>query len=285
MFQTILSAIVLAAGVIYALYILIDSYRDRETVKALPGDLRKLIPLEVIVYFISSLGVSDILQNTLVVNRYRLCRDEELPGTLVGSGIVPGAIIAFGLLRAGTDIDTTTMLVCCMTLLAGVHTGGRLVAGMDGKKIKTIMKIALLVSFVFLVVKIVVSAGAAGTGSGLSGWMLAVAAVICFFTGVFNMFGIPMKPTWTAMFLIMGLSPIVVLTLTLVFGSLTPISGGIHIIRSGKYQKKMFLAAVTGGSAGAVLGTALAVSLPAAVLNVLLIGVMLIAIISMFRKK
>ena len=66
MFQTILSAIVLAAGVIYALYILIDSYRDRETVKALPGDLRKLIPLEVIVYFISSLGVSDILQNTLV---------------------------------------------------------------------------------------------------------------------------------------------------------------------------------------------------------------------------
>lgn len=284
MFQTVLSAIVLAAGVIYAVYILIDSYRNLEAVKALPGRLAVLIPLELAVYFISSLGVSDILQNTLVVNRFKLCRDEELPGTLVGSGIVPGAVIAFNLLRAGTQIDMKTTLICAATLLCGVYTGGRLVSGMDGKKIRTIMKAALIVSFVFLVIKMIVSAGAAGSASGLSGILLVLAAVICFFTGVFNMFGIPMKPTWTAMFLIMGLSPIVVLTLTLVFGAITPISGGINIMRSGKYQKKMFLASVLGGTAGAILGTTLAVSIPSGVLNVLLIGVMLVAIISMFKK-
>jgi len=285
MFQTILSAIVLAAGVLYALYFLIDSYRDRETVKTLSGDLRKLIPIELIVYFISSLGVSDILQNTPVVNRYRLCRDEELPGTLVGCGIVPGAIMAFGLLRAGTEIGFKTVAVCGVFLLAGVITGGRLVSKMGGRRIKQIMQIALVVSFVFLIVKIIVSSGSAGTGTGLSGISLLIAVVVCFFSGIFNMFGIPMKPTWTAMFLIMGLSPIVVLTLTLVFGAIAPLTGGINIIRSGKYNKKMVFAAVTGGSAGAILGTAFAVSLPAAVLNVLLIGVMLIAIISMFRKK
>ena len=264
MFQKILSAAVLTAGMLYALYILIDSYRDREAVKAMPGDLRRLIPLEVIVFFISSLGVSDILQNTLVVNHYRLCSDENMPGTLIGSGIVPGSIIAFKLLRAGTPLDVRLIIICCITL---------------------IMRAALIVSFAFLVIKIIVSAGAAGTGTGLGGIKLAVAAAVCFFTGMFNMFGIPMKPTWTALFLIMGLSPIIVLTLTLVFGSITPISGGVSILRNGKYQKKMFLAGVTGGSAGAVLGTAFAVTLPAAVLNVLLIGVMLIAIISMFRKK
>ena len=45
------------------------------------------------------------------------------------------------------------------------------------------------------------------------------------------------------------------------------------------------LSALTFGSLGAIVGTALAISIPALVLNVVLIAVMLIAIVSMMRSK
>ncbi len=111
-----------------------------------------------------------------------------------------------------------------------------------------------------------------------------MAAVVCFASGLLNMFGIPMKPTWTALFLILGLSPLATLTIVLVMGALSPISGGAEVVRRGNYSRPMAVCAVTGGSVGAVLGTVLAVSLPATLLNIILLAVMLLAIITMFRR-
>jgi len=74
------------------------------------------------------------------------------------------------------------------------------------------------------------------------------------------------------------------LTMILIIGSLTPISGGVSVVKSGLYQKKIVLAALTFGSLGAIVGTALAISIPALVLNVVLIAVMLIAIVSMVKN-
>ncbi|MBO5666954.1 MAG: hypothetical protein J6S45_05850, partial [Firmicutes bacterium] len=144
--------------------------------------------------------------------------------------------------------------------------------------------VALIASFVLVIVKTVVSAGAVGTATSLPMGKLILAAALCFATGAINMFGIPMKPTWTAMFLILGLSPIVTLTLVLVVAGLCPLSGGINVIRRGVYHRKQVLCAVTFGSLGALIGTSLAVSIPANILNVVLLGVMLIAIITMFKK-
>ncbi|MBQ4505108.1 MAG: hypothetical protein II983_05490, partial [Firmicutes bacterium] len=62
------------------------------------------------------------------------------------------------------------------------------------------------------------------------------------------------------------------------------LSGGINVIRRGVYHRKQVFCAVTFGSLGALIGTSLAVSIPSNILNVVLLGVMLIAIITMFKK-
>ena len=98
------------------------------------------------------------------------------------------------------------------------------------------------------------------------------------------MLGVPTKPAATALLLLLGMSPLSTLTLTLVLGCITPMSGGAAIVRSARYNRKMVLAAMTSGSAAAILGCILAVSLDAMLLNILLIAVMLIAIVSIFRK-
>ena len=130
----------------------------------------------------------------------------------------------------------------------------------------------------------ILSAGRTGTATGLVPWQLCLAAAVCFGTALLNMFGVPMKPTWTALFLILGLSPLATLTMVLVLGALCPLSGGAEVVRRRNYSQKMAVCAVSGGAVGAVLGTVFAVSIPAMALNVILLAVMLLAIIAMFKK-
>ena len=87
-----------------------------------------------------------------------------------------------------------------------------------------------------------------------------------------------------AMFLLLGLSPLHTLTLLLVMCCIGPFGGAVPVLKSGNYHQKLACAAVLGGSLGAVLGSLLAISLPAALLNILLLAVMLIAIVSIFRE-
>ncbi len=285
MFQKILGFAVLAIGAVYAVVILRSLYKDKEGFLAARGDLRLTAAAEFLVFAISCLGVSDFLLNTLVAKRFDLADDRDLPGTMVGCTIVPSSLIACILLnRSSGGLDTLTLVLCAVCVMTGSVFGSRLVAGMDGAKIRMIMKIALIASLVFLIIKMIVSAGLTGTAAGLSGFKLILAAALCFFAGVVNMFGIPMKPTWTALFLIMGLSPLATLTMVLVLGAMTPLTGAVNVLKAGHYQKKMVGSAVVTGTMGALLGALTAVSIPGTTLNVTLVTVMLIAIVSMFKK-
>ena len=76
------------------------------------------------------------------------------------------------------------------------------------------------------------------------------------------MLGVPMKPAGTAMFLLLGLSPLNTLTLLLVMCCIGPFGGAVPVLKSGNYHQKLVCAAVLGGSLGAVLGSLLALSLP-----------------------
>ena len=57
-----------------------------------------------------------------------------------------------------------------------------------------------------------------------------------------NMFGVPLKPPAIAMFLLMGLSPMNTLILVLAMAVVSPMAGGIQVLRSGLYHGKIALA-------------------------------------------
>ncbi len=285
MYQRILGDSMLAVGLIYGAALLISAFRNREAVRAERGSLAALAAMEIPVFFCASMGISDYLIHTLLIRRLNLVSDDRhLPGTLVACCLLPGAIFAWTLLRVENPVDIVTLAVCGACVMAGALAGTQVTGRLSGALIGRIMRIALIVSFLVLVGKIALSSGETGTAMGLSGPRLYIAGVLCFLTALINMFGIPMKPTWTALFLILGMSPLATLTMVLVLGALCPLSGGVEVIRRGNFSRPMAVCAVTGGSAGAVLGAVLAVSLPAAALNIILLAVMLLAIITMFRR-
>ena len=284
MVQQILSAAILTAGLLYGAAILVLSWRDRAQMRAERGNWLMLCGAEFLISLCACVGISDFLPNTLLIKHAKLTGDREIPGTLVGCGLLPGAIIASSLLRSSGPISPLMLTLCGLCVVAGGSLGARLVSRFDGAAVKRIMLIALILSFFVLIGRMILSAGAAGTATSLPLPLLLLAAVLCLVTAGVNMFGIPMKATWTALFLILGLSPMTALTLVLVLASLTPISGGVSVLKNGLYHRKAVLCSTIFGSVGALIGTAAAVSLPANVLNVILLAVMAIAIVTMAKK-
>ena len=55
-------------------------------------------------------------------------------------------------------------------------------------------------------------------------------------------------------------------------------------MKAGLYNRKLVLAAMTAGSLAALLGVMLAISMDPLLLNILLILVMLVAVVSIFKK-
>ena len=285
MLEQLLAYAILAIGIVYAIVILIISYKKWNLVQASPGKLGILAPVEVLIFILAGIGFPDYVMHTILAKQLKLSSDRDLPGTLVGCGIVPGAILSTMLLKKGADSDINTLIFCGIAIVIGSILGSLIIGKLDGEKIKRVMQIALVLSFVFFIVKIIVSSGAVGTEVALRGTRLYIVTALCFVTGLLNMIGVPMKPTRTAIFLIAGMSPMATVTAVVVLGSLAPISGGVAVLKQEIYQRKMVFAATMFGSIGAIIGALLVISIPALILNALLIGMMLIAIILMFRKN
>lgn len=283
--QEILGYIFLALGAIWAAVLLAIILRQKQTIRDEAGkSLPTMLITESVVYFLVTMGISDFLMNTIVFNRYKSGDTAILPGTVNLCAIVPGTIVAFTYLRSAEPLETTTLIICTACMIIGAVFGSIFLTGIDGSKLKKIIAAALVFSMCALIVKMIVSAGTTGSASGISGARLIIAVLVCLLCGLLNVMGVPCKPTLTALFLLLGLSPMCTLTLVLVMCGFSPLVAGIKFVRNGKYHKRTVLSALTAGTVTAVFGCLVMISLPALALNIVLLCVMLIAIISMFKN-
>ncbi len=283
MIQRLIGAMLLMLGIAYGFWILSTAIKEKEHVRAEQGRPAVLFVLEMAIYFLATLGISDFLLNTLLYKFLKLGEIKKLPGTLVTCGLTPGAVIAFVLLQVENPVELRTLIPCAAGITIGCAAGAKIVGGWSGARIKKILGFALIGSLIALIIRMIVSQGAAGEALGLSLPKLIFATVFAFFWGAVNMLGVPGKPAGTAVFLLLGLSPLATLTLILIMGCIGPMGGGIAVIKNRRYHQKLSSSAVIFGSIGAILGCLFTISVSAALLNVLLLIVMVIAIISMFR--
>ena len=282
--QHIIGVVFLAAGIIYAIYIIRDVMADREAFRSQPGTLRNTMIAEAIVYFFCTIGISDFVMNTIALRRLKLAEPETLPDCLITQGIVPGCFIAFLYLRNAPPVDVTTMLAFMGGLALGSFFGSRAVGKMKGEAIRKVLVVLLIAAMVALIVRMILSAGEPGTATALEGGKLVLLGVLTTIFGFTNMMGIPAKPFTTVAMMLLGLSPITTLTLLLGSVPISVVTGGINVVRRRRYNKKMAISAITAGCVTAFIGTALAISINAMVLNIILIAVIGVAVVSLVKK-
>ena len=282
--QYIIGTLFLAAGIIYAVYILKDAITDKAAFNAQPGNLKVIMIAETIVYFFCTIGISDFVMNTITIRQLKLAEPETLPDCLITAGIVPGAFISFLYMRNAGAMDNLTLLVFIICLAVGSFLGSRAVGQMKGETIRRAMVALLSLSVLVLIARMVMTQGAANTEVALRGAKLVILALTTLVFGFTNMLGIPAKPFLTTALLLLGLSPIATLVLILGAVPISVVTGGINVVRRKRYNKKHAVSAVTAGCAAAFVGCMLAISLNAAALNVILIAVIIVAIISLIKK-
>ncbi len=282
--QYIIGTLFLAAGIVYAVYILKDAITDKATFNAQPGNLKVIMIAETIVYFFCTIGISDFVMNTITIRRLKLAEPETLPDCLITAGIVPGAFISFLYMRNAGAMDNLTLLVFMICMAVGSFLGSRAVGQMKGETIRRAMVALLSLSVLVLIARMIMTQGAANTEVALRGAKLVILALTTLVFGFTNMLGIPAKPFLTTALLLLGLSPIATLALILGAVPVSVVTGGINVVRRKRYNKKHAVSAVTAGCAAAFVGCMLAISLNAAALNVILIAVIIVAIISLIKN-
>ncbi len=255
-----------------------------ESVKQEKGNFAVASLVEGIIFFCASFGFSDFILNTLFFKKTKLVDDAIIPGTLVTTYMIPGYFIAITYLTGKIDFDWLTLALCVIVNAAGGLIGSRLALKYDAAKIKKIIGYAMIFSMIALIIKLIVSSQSSGMASGLSPLQLVIALPIVFVISVLNMMGVPLKPPVMSMFLLMGMSPLATLTIIMTMCMVGPTIGGINYIKSGKYQKKIFLSGAIFGSLGTVLGGIFALNINPMILTVAMLVAMAVVSYSMLKK-
>ena len=281
--QQIIGWFFLVCAILYAIYIIKEIIKDRDAFKAQPGDLRKLLPSEFLVYVLATIGISDFVMNTIVIKKFRLADAESVPDTLITSGIVPGSVLAVVYLMKAGYVDPVMIIIMMAGLMISSYLGALAVGHMEGKFIKKAMVTMLVILLAVLIIKNQI-AGQPGDLTTLSGVKLVILAVSTLILGFVNMLGIPTKPFFTTIFLMLGLSPIATLALLLGTIPISVIAGGINVVKRRRYNSKLALSALSAGSLGAIIGCSLTITINQNILNILLIIVIMTAIVSLIKK-
>ena len=282
--QFMIGAFFLVAGIAYGLYMARSIWTDREWLRNAPGNLGTVIGLEAVVYFLCTIGVSDFLLNTIICQRLKLVGPEAQPDCNITATIVPSGIIAFVYLRDSASVDGLLLVLFIVCLIIGSIVGSQVVGHMKGDIIRKAMVVFLCVTLVCLVVRMILSAGAAPTATSLGGWKLAMMGLTAFVAGFINMLGIPAKPLIATVSLLLGLSPITTLAVTLGGLPTSCLVGGLRVMPKKNYSPKLILSAMTAGSLAAIAGCLMAISVNATVLNVMLLIVIAVAIVSLIKR-
>lgn len=284
MLKYALVGLIAALLVVFACVLAADLWRHRYRLCEEPGSPVLMGIMAPVVMFFATMGISDFVMNTLFFKKCRLVEDRCLPGTLVGAGTLPlGVVAAAYLLSAEVDIRLTA--VCMAGQSLGAWLGVGLVAGLDGRRIKKCVAWAMLVSAVFLVLRLAGVGGEGGNLTTLPPAGLALCGVAAFLLGMGNMLGMGAKAPYLSLLLMLGLSPACVLPVVMPSCTVSGVFGGIRYIRRGLYQRKVVLIYSLAGFIGVGAGFLFVMNLPQTILQVVMLGITVYTGISMLREK
>jgi uncharacterized membrane protein YfcA len=272
---------------IYAVLLARDLSKNRAKLRAEPGRTGLIAAVSPVILFIATLGVSDFVMNTLFFKKFNLVEDRRLPGALITSAALPlGAVAVVYLLRA--EVDITIVAVCMLCQAAGATVGVRLVAGFDGTMIKKVVGVAMLVSAVFLALRLFGVGGTHGTLTSFSTPKLVLCGVCALFLGVCNMMGMGAKAPYMSLLLTLGLSPDCVLPVVMTACTMSAVSGAIQYVQRDLFPRKITLIYSTVGFVGIALGFLLVTNLNQTVLQAVMLLITVYTGVTMLltrRKK
>lgn len=282
--QIILGMMALA----YLGFFIQDVWKHRKEIKN-PGWLQNIVNIiqGVVTNFLDTLGIGSFAPQTIIYQIFHLVPDESyIPGTLNVANTLP--VMFEGLIFLTiVEVESLTLIIMVTVAVLGGVLGARIISHLPVKKVQVVVAFALLATAILTVLRQVGYLDMLGTGNtdiGLRGLPLILAAVGVFVCGILQAIGVGFYAPCMAIVYLSGLNPLVAFPIMMVScAAVMPISS-IEFIRTSKYSKLMSIIIMISGLFGVYLAANFVKDLSLDVLVWIIVGVVIIASISMFRN-
>ena len=283
MTKIILILIVLINGT-FAVQFGRDFLKNRAAALQEPGNGLFLAGWSVLVFFLSTFGVSDFALSTIAYRTKKLVPDKKLPGTLNTQCVIPVAIMALAYITV-ISVDTATLVLCIIAQVSGAYIGPGIVVRLPVKVIRRFIGAGLLAAAFFIAAGNAALLPAGGSATALTGPKLAVAVVALFVFGALNNLGIGSYAPTMATIYALGISPAVAFPIMMGACTFSVPIGSMQFIRFGLYGRKITLYASLFGIIGVLTAVYVVKSLDISALRWVIAAVVLFAGLDILVKE
>jgi len=232
--------------------------------------------------FFDTLGIGSFAPTTAAFRARRLVRDELIPGTL-NVGHTPPTIVQAIIYITAIAVDRQTLALLIGASVVGAWFGAGIVSGWDKRRIQRGMAMALLVTAVFIVLRMTGIFPGGGDALGLHGVPLVAAVLGNTLLGALMTLGIGLYAPCMAMISLLGMNPVT--AFPIMMGScafLMPLAS-IRFMKAGAFSPRPALGLALGGIPAVLIAAFIVKSLPLVAVRWLVVVVVLYAAFGLLR--
>ena len=239
----------------------------------------------IIANFLDVFGIGSFATTSAAFKLGKSVRDGDIPGTMTAGDTIPICLEAF-LFAKLAGVDGLTLGVLIVAAMAGAFIGSSLVTKLNIQGVRLMMGVGMIILGIVMALRVfaVGPFGLEGSGLGLSGGKLIIAALVQFLLGILMNIGVGLYAPCMALCCGLGMS--VTATLPIVMGSaalLMAYGNGPQFIRAGKFDPLAVITQIVGGSAGVLIAYFFVKSLDVKYITMAITLVVLVTAVMFFR--
>lgn len=276
----ILLALVVLVNGVFALRFLMDLKSHWHETLHEPGSPVAMSISQLVIYFLSTMGISDFAIGASVYPGLKWVDAKRLPGTLNTACVIPVATMALCYVSS-VKVDLWTLIVPIIAQVVGAYISPRYVAKLPARTIKKLVIIGLIVSGLMIFAGLMGWLPSGGDASSLAMPQLIILGVLSFIYGALNNMGIGSYPLTMATVYALGLSPLAAFPIMMGACTFSVPIGSMQFIKLDCYSRKITLFSATAGVIGVLIAAFVVTSLNMTLLKWLAILVIAYSAITM----
>lgn len=282
--KDILLILIVLVNSYFAFVLIKDLINKRKETMAEPASTSALPFTSAIIFFLSTIGISDFAISTGLYPKLNWTTVKKLPGTLNTQCTIPVAIMALAYIRS-IEVGTLTLAVCIISQVIGSYFGAKFAIKLPADKLKLFIGAGMLIAAGIIVGGLLGWLPKGGEATELSGVKLVIAAVLLAIFGALNNIGIGSYALTMITVYLLGMSPAVSFPIMMGAATFSVPVGSLQFVKSGQYSRKITLFTSTFGVIGVLIAVFVVTSLNVEALKWVVAAILVYSSYGMLKTK
>ena len=283
-FKDILLLLVVIVNAYFAFIFVKDLLVHKHEVMSEKANTLALPFSSAIIFFLSTVGISDFAISTSLYPKLQWTSVKKLPGTLNTQCTIPVAVMALAYITS-IEVSVTTLIVCIVSQMVGSYFGAKFAVKLPADKLKVSIGIGMIVAALTIFGGKFGFLPSGGEATELTGIKLVIAAVALAIFGALNNIGIGSYALTMITVYLLGLNPAVAFPIMMGAATFSVPVGSVQFVKSGEYSRKITLFTSTFGVLGVLCAVFVITSLDTMILQWFVAFILLYSAYGMLKKN